>query len=131
MEITCSRKIKELHVFIESWLKGSVEKNKMVFKYFEDELNNDFIIIQPNGKPQTKENIISGFWEAYGVRSTEFKIEIRNINNRLITDNICILTYEEWQIGEEKSGRLSTAVFKKPLNSNHYYWFHLHENWIT
>lgn len=129
MEIECCKNIKELHVFIESWLKGAAEKSKQEFQYFEDALAEDFIIIHPSGELQTKLDIISDFWSAYGVQSENFTIEIRNIKVRFESENICIINYEEWQTGVEKSARISTVVFKKSINSNKNNWLHLHETW--
>jgi len=129
MEIECRKNIKELHVFIESWLKGAVEKSKQEFQYFEDALDEDFIIIHPSSKLQTKLDIISDFWSAYGVQSENFTIEIRNIKVRFESENICIINYEEWQTGAEKSARISTVTFRKPVNSNKSNWLHLHETW--
>jgi len=127
MEIECRKKIKELHVFIESWLKGTVEKSRQKFKYFEDELDNDFIIIHPSGELQTKLDITSDFWNAYGVQSKNFIIEIRNIKMISESKEICIMNYEEWQISVEKSVRISTVIFRKSQNNNN--WLHLHETW--
>jgi len=130
METECRRNIKELHVFIESWLKGSVEKNRQNFQCFEDALDESFIIVHPSGESQTKLEIIRDFWAAYGVQSDGFTIEIRNIKVRSEAGNICIMNYEEWQIDVEKSARISTVIFRKPVNSSKIYWFHLHETWI-
>jgi hypothetical protein len=129
MEIECREKIKDLHVFIESWLKGSVEKTKLEFRNFEDVLDEDFIIIHPSGKLQNKLEIIHNFWNAYGVHRNDFTIEIRNIKIRSESQNICIMNYEEWQNGVEKSRRISTVIFRKAVNSNKIYWLHLHETW--
>ncbi|GBE08196.1 hypothetical protein BMS3Bbin11_01456 [bacterium BMS3Bbin11] len=130
METECRRNIKELHVFIESWLKGLVEKSRLEFQYFEDALDKDFIIIHPSGKLQTKPDITSDLWEVYGVRPKSFTITIRDIKIRSISENICILNYEEWQTGVEELARISTVIFRKPANSSKNYWFHLHETWV-
>lgn len=129
MEIECRRNIKELHVFIESWLKGSVEKSRLEFQHFEGALDEDFIIIHPSGKLQTKVDIISDLWEAYGIQSESFTITIRDIKIRSVSENICILNYEEWQTGVEKLARISTVIFRKSANSSKNYWLHLHETW--
>jgi len=130
MEIECRKNIKELHAFIESWLKGAVEKSKQEFQYFKDELDEDFVIIHPSGELQTKSDIINDFWNAYGVRPENFIIEIRNIKIRSEAKDICILNYEEWQTSVEESARISTVIFRKSKNSNKNNWFHLHETWF-
>lgn len=129
MERECRKNITELHVFIESWLKGAVEKTKQEFRYFEDSLDEEFIIIHPTGVLQDKLDIIGDFWSAYGVQSEDFSIEIRNTQVRFESENMCILTYEEWQTGVEKTARISTVVFRKSINSNTNSWLHLHETW--
>jgi hypothetical protein len=129
MEIECRKNIRELHVFIESWLKGTVEKSKQEFQYFENELDEDFVIIHPGGELQTKSEIISDFWDAYGAQSEKFIIEIRNIKIRFESKDICIMNYEEWQTSVEKTARISTVIFRKSLNSNKNNWLHLHETW--
>ncbi|MFV2005232.1 MAG: hypothetical protein ACC650_08485 [Gammaproteobacteria bacterium] len=129
MEIECRKNIRELHVFIESWLKGAVEKSRQEFQYFEDELDEEFVIIHPGGELQTKSEIISDFWNAYGVQSENFIIEIRNIKIRFESKDICIMNYEEWQTSVEKTARISTVIFRKSLNSNKNNWLHLHETW--
>jgi len=129
MEIDCRNLIKELHVFIESWLKGTVEKSKQEFQYFEDEFDDDFIIIHPSGEIQAKMDILSDFWGAYGAQSENFKIEIRNIKTRIESKDICLMNYEEWQTGTENSIRISTVIFRKSKKSNKNVWLHLHETW--
>jgi len=129
MEIECRKKIKEMHVFIESWLKGSVEISTQEFQYFEDELDEDFVIIHPSGELQTKLDITSDFWNSYGVQSKNFIIEIQNIKMRFESKDICIMNYEEWQTNEEKSARISTVIFNKSQNINKSNWLHLHETW--
>jgi len=129
MEIEYSNKIKQLHVFIESWLKGAVDKSKQELHYFEDELDEDFIIINPSGYFQTKLDITSDFWNAYGVQPKKFKIEIRNIKMRIETEDTCIMNYEEWQTGIKKSTRISTVIFRKSKKSQKNSWLHLHETW--
>ena len=129
MEIECRKYIIDLHVFIESWLIGSVEKSKLEFQYFKDALDTDFIIIHPSSELQTKPSIISDFWKAYGIQPESFKIEIQDINVRFMSENICIMNYKECQFDTNKSVRISTVIFQKLINSNKIYWLHLHETW--
>ena len=129
MEIECRNNIIKLHEFIESWLKGSVDKSKQIFKYFEDALDSNFIIVHPSGDLQSKEDITNDLWSAYGQQSKSFSIKISDIELRFISDTICLLNYEEHQEGKESSTRISSVVFKKCENSNNYHWLHLHETW--
>ena len=128
MEFEYQKNILELHVFIESWLKGTIERTENIFQYFENELNDKFIIIHPSGEQQTKQKIVTDFWNAYGVQSKNFKIDIRNIKLLQETEDISIVKYEEWQTGTENSVRISTVIFNKINNNNT--WLHLHETWV-
>jgi len=70
MEIECRNNIKELHVFIESWLKGSVKKYRQEFQYFEDLKMNSMMILSlyiqvGNSKLSQISSVISGIHMAY------------------------------------------------------------------
>jgi len=129
VEIECRKNIEELHIFIETWLKGSADKSKPIFQHFEDELDDDFVIIHPSGEVQDKSNIISDFWNAHGVQPNNFSIQIRNIKVRSESQDICTLNYEEWQTGVDTTVRISTVIFRKSKISGKNNWFHLHETW--
>jgi hypothetical protein len=128
MEMECHRRITELHRFIEGWLNGSMDKTRHQFQYFDDALDDDFVLISPDGDLQSKQNIVSDFWMAHGAKSADFKIEIKYSHSRITTDNICIIHYEEHQIGNTSSARIGTAVFRKTADTLH--WYHLHETWL-
>jgi len=130
MEAECRKKIEELHVFITSWLNGTVKQSEQEFQYFEDELNDNFVIIHPGGDLQAKSDIVRDFRNAYGVLPKNFAIEIRNVKLRSKTKDLCIMNYEEWQFNEETSCRISSVVFKKSQSGDDYTWLHLHETWM-
>lgn len=129
METECRKNINQLHVFIESWLKGSVEKSRPEFQYFEDTLDKDFVIVHPSGELQSKPDISSDLWRAHGVRSESFSIAIRDISVSHVSGDICVMNYQEWQTGVEKTARISTVIFRKSTIDNKIYWLHLHETW--
>ncbi len=129
METECRKNIKQLHVFIESWLKGSVDRSRRQFQYFEDALDKDFIIVHPSGELQTKPEISSDFWKAHGVQTGSFSITIRDIKVRFVSGDICVMNYEEWQTGVEKTARISTVILRKSTIDDKIYWLHLHETW--
>lgn len=131
METECRKNIFELHVFIERWLKGLIKKNRMAFQYFADALDEKFVIIHPSAERQTKTEISNGLWSAHGSHPENFSIEIRDIQVRFSAENICVMNYEEWQTGDEKSVRVSTAIFHKSENNDKCGWFHLQETWRT
>ena len=129
MEVECRKNIEQLHVFIESWLQGSVEKSRLEFQNFEAALDKDFVIVHPGGELQTRPDIIRDFWQAHGVQSTSFTIAIRNISVRFVSGDICVMNYEEWQTGGEETARISTVIFRKSTVDNKISWLHLHETW--
>ncbi len=62
----------------------------------------------------------------------EFRIAIRNVTVRHVTDDHILATYEEWQRNALASeppdnGRISTVLFDRsePLQ-----WLHVHETWL-
>lgn len=130
MEFECIKSIKELHIFIESWLIGGIDKSKQKFQYFKDALGEEFIIINPNGSIQTKQDIVNDFWEAHGVQPEKFKISILDIKVRYESKNMCMLTYIEEQKNTVKSARISTVIFQKSAVKEQVYWAHLHETWV-
>lgn len=131
MEAECRKHIVDLHRFIESWMKGEIEKSREKFGYFENELDEHFVIIHPSGRSQSKLEMINDFWGAHGVQAQKFKIEIRSVKLRRSVENMCILNYEEWQTGSEIAARISTVIFKKSRESHKFKWMHLHETWCV
>ena len=59
-------------------------------------------------------------------------IWIENFNFRQISNELFLVTYEEWQkIDTDNKGRLSTAIFQKYENKfNGINWLHVHETWL-
>jgi len=131
MEAECRKNIFELHVFIEGWLKGAIKKTRMAFQYFADTLDESFVIIHPSAERQTKAEISNGLWDAHGSQPENFSIEIRDVQVRFSAESICVMNYEEWQTGDEKSVRVSTVIFRKSENNGKCGWFHLQETWRT
>lgn len=127
----CRLEIEALHRFIEAWMNASIEKDETLFKRFSNALDVDFIIIDPNGKSETKKEIVESFWDAYGIHPKSFRIKIKNFNPRIAFNNIFMATYEEWQSAEKESARISTILFKIDPQNNKPLWYHLHETWLT
>ena len=108
-------------------MNASVEKTEAVFSRFSNALDPDFIIIDPYGRSKTRNEIVDSFWNAFGSQPKSFKIQIKNFNQRLVMQNYVLATYEEWQIAEKESARVSTVVYKMNPQSNKLLWYHLHE----
>ena len=114
----------ELHAFFERWYSGVAaltEFSRM------DVLADSFVLIGPDGRSSTVEQVREFVEAAYGRRPTGF--EIRNVAVRPHTP---VGTYEEWQtVGNATTGRISTAVMMlDPDTPNGLRWVHLHETWL-
>lgn len=62
------------------------------------------------------------------------RIEIRNLIDRVVGDDVVLVTYEEWQFMGERvqNGRTSTACFiPAPAAPNGVLWRHLHETMLA
>lgn len=120
----------DLHRFIEAWLNGSLPKTKEVFSRFDCVLASDFMIVHPSGELDNRDQILEGFWSAYGTRD-DLIIEIRNPAFRFSCQSFAVLTYEEWQMGRTTSARFSTVIFRVSKECSEIKWRHLHETWIA
>ena len=123
--------VKNLHKFIQGWLTGSVPKTEEAFSRFRDALDADFVIVDPTGVAEHRDEMVKSFWSAHGVREKTFAIKIRNFNHRLTFGDFALVTYEEWQFGETTTGRVSSVLFRILEKENKVRWVHLHETWIS
>ena len=130
MEKKCLMEIVQAHQFLEAWLAGTAPKTEEEFHRFKSSISDEFVIIYPNGSVKDKETLISDIWNAHGVRSAEFSIEIREYQCRLASEKVCVATYEEWLHTEESSGRMSTAVFRLAPDGNAVEWVLVQETWL-
>jgi hypothetical protein len=57
---------------------------------------------------------------------------VKEVAVRLLSPQLALTTYEEWQEIEGKvTARVSTAVFKQKANTpNGVEWLHVHETWL-
>ncbi|MFQ5705057.1 MAG: DUF4440 domain-containing protein [Gemmatimonadales bacterium] len=134
MDEKCRKDVIELHRFFENWFTGRVARTQKEFARIRDTLAADFEIISPSGTRTRRAELLAGIWEAYGSYTSEsFGIRIGNVACRRIDDDVCLVTYEEWQTrdGEEK-GRVSSAVFRRREGTpGGIEWQHVHEVWIS
>jgi len=127
----CKKEIITLHRFFEEWFKGNLPDDEKTFSRITGVLDNDFLIVSPDGNITDKSGLTAGLKMAHSRWDTG-TIQIKNINGRYISGDICLLMYEEWQTTpEETTTRLSSALFQKEENAfNGVKWIHLHETWI-
>jgi len=127
----CKKEIITLHRFFEEWFKGNLPDDEKTFSRITGVLDDEFLIVSPDGNITDKPGLTAGLKMAHSRWDTG-TIQIKNINGRYISGDICLLMYEEWQTTpEETTTRLSSALFQKEENAfNGVKWIHLHETWI-
>ena len=123
--------IVELHQFFQDWFNGDIDPSETAFSRFSGVMAEDFTIITPTGIPTPREPLISMLQKAHATRQN-IKIWIENIVLRHRIGGMLLVTYEEWQqIGDDKTGRLSSALFREDSNClNGLEWLHVHETWL-
>ena len=131
MEKQCYTEIIELHSFFQDWFNGKLEMNEKNFQRFPEVLDTNFELITPRGEKYSRKEILQLVWKSHASRKNSVNpmtIWIENFTFRMITSDIFLVTYEEWQKIESKNqGRLSTAIFSKNLNKfNGIDWVHVH-----
>ncbi|MHA1976264.1 MAG: hypothetical protein ACW98I_05125 [Candidatus Hodarchaeales archaeon] len=135
MEAVLNSEVNELHLFFQKWFNGEVHKSNLIFQRFTTVLHPNFVLISPDGRKRSKNEIIQEVWDAYGSRDPQnnpMKIWIENYVYQGEFDSIYIINYEEWQNNNSNNkGRVSTAIFKKASNLyNNLSWLHVHETWL-
>jgi len=129
----CKNEIVELHRFFEKWLNGTVPNTGETLKRVDNALGDDFLIINPSSKQTEKAALMDNLRKAHGTWNNGH-IWIKHIHGKLLNNDLCLTTYEEWQNkddGENDRGRLSSALFRKNEEApSGVQWVHLHEGWI-
>ncbi len=133
MDKKCYDEICGLHKLFEDWFIGRVPETKENFARLGQVLSADFEIIFPDGRIFTKEMIVSFMGKTYGrYAEMPFRIDIKNYRGRTLTEDLHLVTYEEWQVKDGKDEvKLSTAIFRcnedTPCGVE---WLHVHENYL-
>lgn len=127
----CKTEILDVHEFFDIWLNGNITPNNENLQRVYDSFADDFTLITPGGEIFDKESLANGLLKAHGSRKNEL-IRIKNVDGRMISDEICLMMYEEWQGSRENPRvRLSTALFRQNENTpNNAEWVNLNEVWI-
>ncbi len=127
----CGAEVAGLHRFFVGWMTGAVARDATTFARFTDVVADGFALIGPGGTVSEREPLIAELEAAHGGRPA-FDIWIVDCRRRWTADDLCLITYEEWQrIGETKTGRLATALFRRRATApNGVEWLHVHETWL-
>jgi hypothetical protein len=123
----CEHEIRELHAFLEAWLKGAVPQFEELFQRFRGALAHDFLVIHPSGKSDDKAGVLENFRKAYGSKGAEYRMDISSIRARAGGDTVCVMGYEERHQGEPDRARICTAVFRRREGDRAVEWILLHE----
>jgi len=121
--------IVELHAFFEGWFRGDLDAD--AFSRLEEALAEGFVMIGPDGEGRRRGPLLEGI-RAGREAHPGIEIEIRNPRTVFEGGEHALLTYEEWQEGEDgPTGRISTALFRRDEGAPRgVVWVHLHETWL-
>ncbi|MBT3788936.1 MAG: hypothetical protein HN725_16905 [Alphaproteobacteria bacterium] len=127
----CETEVNDLHNFFVDWMGAKVERDEKTFRQFTDTLSGNFTLVSPDGTIMEQDALVPGLEASYGSRPV-FKIWIKDCKCRSVSDDQCLITYEEWQdIGGVGSSRISTALFARRADTpNGVEWLHVHETWL-
>jgi hypothetical protein len=118
--------IEELHAVFEAWLGGAEGAS---LERVEDVLAEGFRLVSPEGIALERRRLIDGLHGARGRRGSSFRIGIREVAARALAAGLILATYEEWQEGEGRKGRLSSALLREREGGG-FDWLHVHETWL-
>lgn len=130
VEATVREEVENLHEFFVAWFSGALPRSEFEPGFLR-RFDPGFVLIPPTGSLLTLEELATALRAAHATR-LDFRIAIRNVQVRRVTDEQILATYEEWQWSGHDStsvptARITTAVFKnlEPLQ-----WLHVHESWL-
>ena len=119
-----------LHDFFVGWYGGELPQSAFETEFLA-RLDPAFTIIMPSGAELDMATLSGAMQDAFG-RKPGFRIEIRNVRLKYLTETTVVATYEEWQrntreAAETGTGRPSTVVFDRDGSLR---WRHVHETWL-
>lgn len=117
-----------LHRFFADWLSGRVDQSAPAFARLSQALAPDFQIVFPSGERMVRAQLLDMLWSAHGVNGETFTIEIRALESTRVTEDIALVLYQEWQMGEPVTARLSSALLER--RQGKLVWRHVHETWL-
>lgn len=129
----CRREVLELHQFFEDWFMGRVGDDDASYARFTSVMAEGFEIVSPKGFVTERALLFDGLRQTHGRnRRTPIRIWIRNIQGRVIAEDLYLVRYEEWQEAYgETTARLSSAILQRREGApNGVDWLHVHETWL-
>ena len=135
MNRECEREAREFLTFLRDWLVGAAPRSADSFARFSSVMAGGVEVISPLGTVTEREELVSEFEALHGVLVDDadaFRIWVENFNCRWVKDDHALVTYEEWhQRGDDKSARLSSALFRREESTPcGVVWLHVHETWL-
>ena len=127
--------IDDLHVFFQEWFLGEIPNEAERFQRVERALGPPFSMIDPDGNSSERDDVISEIRDAHGSKAGEtFRIWVRFVRLRDMSDTRCLATYEEWQEAEDGvTSRLSSVLFEilpgTEISRERLRWLFVHETW--
>ncbi|MEM7243716.1 MAG: hypothetical protein AAF533_00150 [Acidobacteriota bacterium] len=123
--------VRRVHVWLDLWLSGRCDDEETLAP-FTDALHADFTLVAPSGVMRERRQVIEDVEGGRGALGEDFVITIRKPSLRWATDDLLLVTYEEWQVLHGKDrGRLSSVLFlREGEDAQRLSWLHLHETWL-
>lgn len=119
------KEIRDLHQFFEDYFLGKIDKTSI--EILDKVLSDNFNLISPTGSILSKDQIIDLVNSGYN-STKERKIWVEDIKTRNVGNLIIAQYYELQRTTNEKSKRISTAIFSYSSNmENHCKWELVHE----
>ncbi len=131
--IAVQKEVRHLHDFFEKWFRGEIPATKSAFAVVDEALASEFRIVSPRGVPTGRESLLGLLFRAHGTREGQtFEISTRHERCLWSTEEFVAVSYEEWQVvGDEETGRLSSAVLRRPRDGEERFsWMLVHETWL-
>jgi hypothetical protein len=124
-----------LHEFFVDWFNDAVEDTDAAFARVASALHPEFSMVTPSGEVLDQNEVLRLLRAAHASadRAAPVRIEIRSFVDRLVDDDMALVTYEEWQFAGDRlvNRRTSTAFFRRAAAApNGVVWRHLHETML-
>ena len=121
------QEVLSLHDFFEGWLSGRSPSGEQHFDQLSHRLALGFEIVTPDGSVLSRASLIDGLAGAFASRGITFRLWVRSAKARMVSDDLCLVTYEEWQNrGDGDKGRMSSALLRCTAEGE-CTWVHVHE----
>ncbi|MBT8079275.1 MAG: DUF4440 domain-containing protein [Gammaproteobacteria bacterium] len=125
------KEVHSLHEYLEHWMKGEVSDQKRGPLRLENALADDFLVIHPGGNREGKSDVIRNFARAYGEKSADYALQIKDPSVRMLADGVALVTYTESHRGEPGRTRLSSALLRQRPDRESLQWLFLQETYAS